>query len=206
MELWDIYDENKKRTGRTMVRNDWNMKSGDYHLTVLGIVTDDKGHFLITQRRHDKQWAPDAWEVPGGGVKAGETSEEAVRREVSEETGLDLTAAKVTLMDSYRNDSPAEKNNYFVDIYHIQLLFSPSDVHIQEEETEGFRLVSYEELMMLGRGETAPASDTFVRKNTTTAGKSVDKKNNAVPAFLHFARLEKAFGRIAIKNPGNSRP
>ena len=34
-ELWDIYDENKKLTGRTMKRNDWNMKPGDYHLTVL---------------------------------------------------------------------------------------------------------------------------------------------------------------------------
>ena len=28
MELWDIYDRNKKRTGRTMERNDWNMKEG----------------------------------------------------------------------------------------------------------------------------------------------------------------------------------
>ena len=35
MELWDIYDRNKKRTGRTMERNDWNMKEGDFHLTVI---------------------------------------------------------------------------------------------------------------------------------------------------------------------------
>ena len=44
MELWDIYDVNKQRTGRTMKRNDWTMKPGDYHLTVLGVVrhTDQK--------------------------------------------------------------------------------------------------------------------------------------------------------------------
>ena len=35
MELWDIYDSDKKRTGRTMKRNDWNLKNGEYHLTVL---------------------------------------------------------------------------------------------------------------------------------------------------------------------------
>lgn len=29
MELWDIYDENKERTGRTMKHNDWNMKLGN---------------------------------------------------------------------------------------------------------------------------------------------------------------------------------
>ena len=28
MELWDIYDENKQPTGRTMRRNDWHMKPG----------------------------------------------------------------------------------------------------------------------------------------------------------------------------------
>ena len=38
MELWDIYDSDKKRTGRTMKRNDWNLKNGEYHLTVLGVI------------------------------------------------------------------------------------------------------------------------------------------------------------------------
>ena len=26
MEFWDIYDSDKKQTGRTMKRNDWNLK------------------------------------------------------------------------------------------------------------------------------------------------------------------------------------
>ena len=43
MELWDIYDENKERTGRTMKHNDWNMKPGDYHLTVLGVLQNREG-------------------------------------------------------------------------------------------------------------------------------------------------------------------
>ena len=38
MELWDIYDADKKPTGRTMKRNDWCLKDGEYHLTVLGVV------------------------------------------------------------------------------------------------------------------------------------------------------------------------
>ena len=36
MELWDIYNEKKEKTGRTMKRNDWNMKPDEFHLTVLG--------------------------------------------------------------------------------------------------------------------------------------------------------------------------
>ena len=38
MELWDIYDENKQPTGRTMKRNDWHMKPDEFHLTVLGVI------------------------------------------------------------------------------------------------------------------------------------------------------------------------
>ncbi|MEE8885502.1 MAG: NUDIX hydrolase [Eubacteriales bacterium] len=150
MEYWDIYDVNKRRTGRTMLRNDWHMKPGDYHLSVLGIVTDGKGRFLITQRKADKEWAPLAWEVSGGGVRAGEDSREAVIREVTEETGLCLDRAAVSLVSSYRNDSPAEKNNYFVDIYEIRLDFSDEDVHPQEDETEGFRIAGIEEIRELG--------------------------------------------------------
>ena len=86
MELWDIYDENKQRTGRTMQRNDWNMKEGDYHLTVLGVIMRPDGKFLITQRVMTKSWAPGWWEVSGGAAVAGEDSKDAVLREVKEET------------------------------------------------------------------------------------------------------------------------
>lgn len=84
MEYWDIYDEKKERTGRTMARNDWHMKPGDYHLTVLALIINETGRILLTQRQLDKQWAPGKWEIPGGGVKAGETSLEAVLRETRE--------------------------------------------------------------------------------------------------------------------------
>lgn len=149
-ELWDIYDIHQNRTGRTMKRNDWNMQPGDYHLTVLGVITDRQGRYLITQRKADKQWAPLCWEVPGGGVQAGESSEAAIRREVHEETGLDLRAATMRKISTYRNDSPEEKNNYFVDIYHLSLDFTAADVHPQAEETEGFRITSFEEIRKIG--------------------------------------------------------
>ena len=82
MEFWDIYDENKKPTGRTMKRNDWCLKDGEYHLTVLGVVGRPDGTFLITKRVMTKAWAPGWWEVSGGAAQAGEESCEAVLREV----------------------------------------------------------------------------------------------------------------------------
>ena len=81
MELWDIYDENKQPTGRTMKRNDWHMKPGEFHLTVLGVIARPDGTFLITKRVMTKAWAPGWWEVSGGAAQAGESSWEAVRRD-----------------------------------------------------------------------------------------------------------------------------
>ena len=91
MEFWDIYDKDKKPTGRTMKRNDWCLKDGEYHLTVLGVVARPDGTFLITKRVMTKAWAPGWWEVSGGAAQAGEASYDAVLREVKEETGLTLT-------------------------------------------------------------------------------------------------------------------
>lgn len=148
-EYWDIYDINKKLTGRTMLRNDWHMAEGDYHLTVLGVVRRSDGKYLITKRKANKQWAPGAWEVSGGGVQAGETSEEAVRREVGEETGLDVSQVKPEYVFTYRREDPHEANHYFVDVYRFNMDFDESDVHPQESETDGFQLATAEEIKAL---------------------------------------------------------
>ena len=70
MEFWDIYDENKQLTGRMMKRNDWCLKDGEYHLTVLGVIARPDGTFLITKRVMTKAWAPGWWEVSGGAAQA----------------------------------------------------------------------------------------------------------------------------------------
>lgn len=113
MELWDIYDENKQPTGRTMKKNDWHMKPGEFHLTVLGVIRRPDGKFLITQRVMTKAWAPGAWEVSGGGVMAGETSAQAIQREIWEETGLDVTGADGGYLFSYQRINPGRGRQLF---------------------------------------------------------------------------------------------
>lgn len=151
MELWDIYDRDKKPTGRTMQRNDWHMKPGEYHLTVLGVIRRPDGRFLITQRVPTKSWAAGWWEVSGGGVQAGESSFEAVCREVLEETGIDVSHADGGYQFSYRRDNPDEGDNYFVDIYRFEMDVDEADVRIQEAEASGFCFADAEQIRELGR-------------------------------------------------------
>ena len=146
MEFWDIYDENKKPTGRTMKRNDWCLKDGEYHLTVLGVVGRPDGTFLITKRVMTKAWAPGWWEVSGGAAQAGEESCEAVLREVKEETGIDVSNAGGGYVFTYQRINPEEKNNYFVDIYKFVLEFDEKDVKVQDEEVAGFEIATVEQI------------------------------------------------------------
>ena len=149
MEYWDIYDADKKRTGRTMKRNDWCLKDGEYHLSVLGVVTRPDGRYLITKRVMTKAWAPGWWEVSGGAAQAGEDSCDAVLREVREETGLDVSKAEGGYVFTYHRENPGEGDNYFVDVYRFVLDFKEEDLKLQTEETDGYRLATAEEIREL---------------------------------------------------------
>ena len=140
MEYWDIYDKNKQRTGRTMKRNDWCLADDEYHLTVLGVIVRPDGKFLITKRVMTKSWAPGWWEVSGGGVRAGESSRDAVIREVKEETGLDVSNADGGYLFDYHRENPGKGDNYFVDVYRFQMDFDESDLNFEEVEIDGYML------------------------------------------------------------------
>lgn len=149
MEFWDIYDKDKKKTGRTMKKNDWHLQDGEYHLTVLGVIMRPDGKYLITRRVMTKAWAPGWWEVSGGAAQAGEESLEAVCREIREETGLDVTGAEGGYQFTYHRENPGEGDNYFVDVYRFIMDFDESDVKIQQEEAMGFQLATREEIKAL---------------------------------------------------------
>ena len=146
MEYWDIYDAEKQLTGSILKTNDWCLKDGEYHLTVLGVICRPDGKFLITKRVMTKAWAPGWWEVSGGAAQAGEESREAVLREVREETGLDAENAEGGYMFTYKRENPGEGDNYFVDVYRFVMDVDEKDLHLQEEETDGYMFATKEEI------------------------------------------------------------
>jgi len=61
----------------------------EHPLVAVGaVIFDNEGKVLLVKRKH----APNkgSWAIPGGKVKYGETLEEAIRREMKEETNLDI--------------------------------------------------------------------------------------------------------------------
>ena len=163
----DVYDADRQPTGLVIDRRSQRLGQGQYMLYAIVMVCDAQGRILITRRALDKAWAAGWWEVPGGGVCAGETTREAAIREAGEEVGLDLTRASLELLWSYRNDDPGYADNYFADIYRATLDFSVADVRLREREATEFALVSWDEVRELAQ-----------------QGR-----------FLHYERLARALGR-----------
>lgn len=57
----------------------------------VGVLVRADGSFLLTSRPQGKVY-PGYWEFPGGKVEAGETVEQALRRELQEEIGVAVGA------------------------------------------------------------------------------------------------------------------
>lgn len=72
------------------------MKQGvDYIGVAVGaLMINDSGEIFITKRSQNCKNEKGFWEIPGGSVEFGETLEDAVKREVKEEYGVDVEIVK----------------------------------------------------------------------------------------------------------------
>jgi ADP-ribose pyrophosphatase YjhB (NUDIX family) len=59
----------------------------------VGAIIEDGGRVLLVERGQEPQKG--TWSLPGGVVEAGEYLKDAIRREVREETGLDIDPLRV---------------------------------------------------------------------------------------------------------------
>lgn len=61
-------------------------------IAVSAFITNDRNEILLVK----VQWRKDTWEMPGGQVEVGEALDDAVTREVLEETGLIIEPVGIT--------------------------------------------------------------------------------------------------------------
>lgn len=165
MDLVDVYDSQRRPTGRIHRRGD-RLAKGDYILVVCVWVSDGQGRLLLTLRAPDKLASPNAWENSGGAALAGETSRQAIARELREETGIAVQEEAFLLMDMDKT-SDALYDFYFL-IHPVPL----KEIVLQPGETSDARWV------------TLPQMEEMIRKGLVA-------KPIARRFRLHRERLEK---------------
>lgn len=166
-ELWDIYDRNRVKTGRTIERGK-PMESSDYHIVVNVWLQNPHGEWLISKRTPNKTF-PNMWECTGGSVLAGEDSLTAAVREVGEELGIRLRPEDGRLFTSLLRQNHRFPD--FLDVWFFGCDCSLDDVILQKDETcgamwatSGAILEMIENGIFIGR-KVYPYLDGLLRKD-----------------------------------------
>ena len=135
MEWNDIYDEHRNLTGRLHQRGTpW--QPGEYGAVVCVWVYDGRGQLLLTRRAKGKSFAG-TWENSGGAVQAGETSRQAIARELFEETGIRAEEEEFELLDTDQD------RNIFYDHYCLKRQISLKEIVLAEGETDSVMWASF---------------------------------------------------------------
>ncbi len=110
----------------------------------LLISADDK---VLLGKKRDGGVYPDCWHLPGGGVKKDETIEQALAREIKEETGFNLRSegVAVRLIDDrgrgehFKKTTSGEKvlaKMQFV-VYEVRLSANSADINLKPGDDLG---------------------------------------------------------------------
>lgn len=156
MELWDVYDIDRRPLGETVPRGR-KLRADQYHTVIHVCIFNSEGKMLIQQRQARKSWAY-KWDVSCGGcVVAGETPREAAQREVFEELGLKIE------LEGVRNALTVSFENGFDDFYLINAEPELSALRLQQEEVQAVRWASMEEIFsMIDGGQFIPFFKSFI--------------------------------------------
>ena len=68
------------------------------------VIVRDDGKILAIRRSETHPLRPKGWDIPGGDLEFGEDTKEGMKREIAEETGLEVGDLKVIDVISWPND------------------------------------------------------------------------------------------------------
>lgn len=127
-------------------------KNGLFEITVKAVVVKDEDKVLILKRPVDDHHGAGNYDLPGGSLNYGESLEEALKREVREETGIEIDIGPIVYafdIEVIREDTPAHyKRIRFIAYYkegsvdlskeHSEFEWIPIDEAIEKLSSEGY--------------------------------------------------------------------
>lgn len=139
MEILDIYDDDGKLTGKTIIRGDKSVSLSENEHIALSVIfiENSEGKFLIQKTSKEKGGE---FSSTGGHVESGETPLEAIKREVNEELGIDIIKDNIEEIGYILYDMPIRY------IYYIKKDIDINKVKLQKEEVDYVNFMNKEEI------------------------------------------------------------
>jgi 8-oxo-dGTP diphosphatase len=126
-----VLNEEKKKDKKELKKN-----------AVAIIVNDDNKILLLKRADHKEYWMPNKWALVGGGIEKGESPEEAVKREIKEETDLDIKKFIKTFSIQRHSDSIEH-------IFACRFNGDTADIALDQKENTKYGWFSVEEMEYL---------------------------------------------------------
>jgi len=124
--------------------------------TVGALVVNPRGEVLIVR---SSKWG-DKFTVPGGHIELGERAEDAIKREVKEETGLDVESVSLLLVQEAIYPKNYYKHEHFIFMDYICITKS-SEVKLDGRELQEYFWMKPKKALSLDLEEF---TENFVRK------------------------------------------
>lgn len=157
-ELWDIYDDNKIKTGKLVERGVYKLQKGEYHIVVIALIINSKKEILMTKRAPSKKKEPLKWELTGGSIIAGETSLQGILREVKEEIGQIFKPEDAIFLTSIKRNDIAQD---FKDIWLFKKDIQLEDIKFTDGEAIDAKWVTIEELLKMKENKETVSTIDF---------------------------------------------
>ena len=128
MEIVDIVSENDEVIG-TVLKQEAH-KQGLLHRCVISQIIDSDGNWTLVKQAGDRQDAGQFVSPVGGHVRAGESVEDALRREAEEEAGIKDFTFRFVGKAIYNREVIGRKENHYFLLYEI---FSDAPIVLNHE-------------------------------------------------------------------------
>lgn len=112
------------------------MSIGRFYAGIAALIwSPETSRYLLLRRSEHKDYAPGAWECVTGRVDQGEGFEDALRREVREELGVEVQVKHILGTTHFYRGSP-DPENELVGVIYLCNLPDPSSIRIDAEHSE----------------------------------------------------------------------
>jgi 8-oxo-dGTP diphosphatase len=116
----------------------------EYYMAAHGLIRKNN-QFLVTRRSIVNDYMPLKWDIPGGFVESGESVEDGLKREITEETNIEVSIDKIIYV--YTNLSQLPKKQVFQAVYLCE--YVAGEICINPEEHDQFAWISKEQMFEL---------------------------------------------------------